>query len=238
MRHAKSPHLAGRWAAPKLRSTRVLRSLAKQDFMSAAARTTKIDTVRHEAVACRRCGLWRNATQTVFGEGPANAELMLVGEQPGDKEDIAGHPFVGPAGAVLDRALKDAKIPRSEVYVTNAVKHFKSIPRGKRRIHQRPNNAEIEACRWWLTQELKLVAPGLVVALGVSAARALLGRLVTISKTRQTLLEGVDGEKVAVTSHPSAILRMIDEAARHEAYELLVKDLAWADQQRRALGKK
>lgn len=136
------------------------------------------------AAQCRRCELWRGATQTVFGEGPASATVVLVGEQPGDKEDLQGHPFVGPAGGMLDRALAEAEIDRAQAYVTNAVKHFKNVPRGRKRIHQRPDRHEIEICRWWLDLELSFVRPRLVVALGASAARALFLRTVTITRER------------------------------------------------------
>jgi DNA polymerase len=174
-----------------------------------------------EAARCERCPLFRNATQTVFGEGPAPAPVMLVGEQPGDSEDKAGLPFVGPAGRILDRALHEAGIDRARVYVTNAVKHFKNIPRGKRRIHQRPDRYEIERCRWWLDQELKLVRPRLVVALGATAASALAGRAVTIGRSRGRVLrlgEHLDG---VVTIHPSYVLRQRDEARQAELLRLI-----------------
>ena len=184
-----------------------------------------LTAAREDAETCRRCPLYRNATQTVFGEGPAHARLVFVGEQPGDQEDLAGKPFVGPAGQLFDRALADAGIDRSRVYVTNAVKHFKFEPRGKRRIHQKPNNAEIEACRWWLDNELGLIKPQLAVALGATAARALTGRDVTISRTRgklMTLREGIEG---FITVHPSFLLRLPDEAAKAREYAHFVADL-------------
>lgn len=177
-----------------------------------------------EAADCRRCPLYRNATQTVFGQGPVTADLMLVGEQPGDREDKAGLPFVGPAGRILDRALREAGIERDSVYVTNAVKHFKNVPRGKRRIHQRPNAYEVERCRWWLNQELKLIKPRLTIALGATAASALAGRTVTISKSRGRLISFRDGIDGFVTVHPSYILRLRDET-REQEYRRLVADL-------------
>jgi uracil-DNA glycosylase family protein len=177
-----------------------------------------------KAEGCRRCPLYRNATQTVFGQGPSAAALMLVGEQPGDAEDKAGVPFVGPAGKILDRALGDAGIDRGKVYVTNAVKHFKNIPRGKRRIHQRPNVYEVERCRWWLDLELALIKPRLTIALGATAASALAGRAVTIARSRGRVINFRDGNDGVVTVHPSYILRLQDERRRME-YRRLVADL-------------
>ena len=180
-----------------------------------------------EATRCTRCPLYRNATQVVFGKGVPRAHLMLVGEQPGDREDQVGLPFVGPAGQVLDKALSEAGIDRAQIYVTNAVKHFKSVPRGKRRIHQKPNRYEIERCRWWLDKELEIVRPRLIVALGATAASALTGKTLTISKVRGrkiSLREGLDG---LVTVHPSYILRLRDEA-KPQAYRGLVADLQLA----------
>ena len=181
--------------------------------------------LREQAMGCRNCHLWADATQTVFGEGPADARILFVGEQPGDQEDLRGRPFVGPAGQLFDRALAEAEIDRGSVYVTNAVKHFKFEPRGKRRIHQKPNNNEIEACRWWLDQELGLIKPRLTVALGATAARALTGRDTTISRARgrlMTLREGVEG---FITVHPSFLLRLPDEQAKAREYRRFVEDL-------------
>ena len=186
-----------------------------------------LDDVRKDAAHCTACDLYRNATQTVFGEGPAPAPVMLVGEQPGDREDLAGHPFVGPAGAVLDRALRAAGIPRSEVYVTNAVKHFRFEQRGKRRIHQKPNTTQIAACRGWLDAELKLVDPKTVVCLGVTAATAVFGKAATIAKLRGRPHD-VGGRRVVVTIHPSALLRVTDEDERVQATEAFVDDLRLA----------
>jgi uracil-DNA glycosylase len=191
----------------------------------ADAEFRSLTAARKAAEECTRCPLYRNATQTVFGEGPAHAALVFVGEQPGDQEDRAGKPFVGPAGQLFDRALSEAGIDRARVYVTNAVKHFKFEPRGKRRIHQKPNNAEIEACRWWLDNELGLIKPQLTVALGATAARALTGRDVTISRSRgkrMTFREGVEG---FITVHPSFLLRLPDAAAKEREYARFVADL-------------
>ncbi len=175
--------------------------------------------------SCTRCPLYRDTTQAVPGVGPTNASFMLVGEQPGDKEDLAGKPFVGPAGRVLDQALHDAGIARNETFITNAVKHFKHEMRGKRRLHKRPNNDEIERCRIWLDYERKLVKPSTIIALGVTAARSLTGRTVTISKVRGNPLTLADGARLIITIHPSALLRIEDESERHAAYRDFVADL-------------
>jgi DNA polymerase len=174
---------------------------------------------------CRRCPLYKDATQAVPGEGRESAHVMLVGEQPGDKEDLAGKPFVGPAGRVLDRALEDAGIPRTEVFVTNAVKHFKHEMRGKRRLHKRPNAYEIERCKIWLDTERTIVKPVAIVALGATAARSLLGRPVTISKVRGQILHLTDGTAAFVTIHPSWLLRIEDEADKEREYKNFVADL-------------
>lgn len=178
-----------------------------------------------EAAACRACPLWEPATQTVFGEGPQAARLMLVGEQPGDQEDLAGRPFVGPAGQMLDRALMEAGIDRAGLYVTNAVKHFKFTLRGKRRLHEKPNNDDIAACNFWLRRETAAVRPALTVALGATAARALLGRTVTISRERGAPIRLENGQTVFVTVHPSYLLRLPDEAAKAREYAAFVADL-------------
>jgi uracil-DNA glycosylase len=186
-----------------------------------------LTALREVAAGCRACDLWRNATQTVFGEGRRTAEVMLIGEQPGDKEDLAGHPFVGPAGRVLDQALNDVRIDREQVYVTNAVKHFKWKARGKRRIHDKPNAAEVAACRPWLDAELATVRPRVVVLLGATAAQALLGRSFRVTKERGKVLEEtVIAPFVVATVHPSSILRAPDGAARHEAEREFRADLA------------
>ena len=197
--------------------------------MPAAA--TLLKTVAKEAASCTLCPLYRNATQTVFGEGAARAPIMLVGEQPGDQEDLAGHPFVGPAGKVLDRAMAEAGLDRKKVYLTNAVKHFKNEPRGKKRLHKRPNRYEVEVCRVWLRQEISLVKPQLILALGVTAAVVLAGRPVVLSRERGRVIELADGQRGMVTTHPSSILRMPDQKARHAAFAALVKDLKAAARQ-------
>lgn len=178
-----------------------------------------------DARCCKRCDLYKYATQTVFGEGPLDARIVFVGEQPGDQEDLAGRPFVGPAGAVFDAALEKAGIDRSSVYVTNAVKHFKFVLRGKRRIHNKPDAGQIEACRWWIEHERELIRPAVTVALGATAARSLVGKLVTISKVRGEPLTLADGSECWVTAHPSSILRAPDEAARKEGKRLFLRDL-------------
>lgn len=179
---------------------------------------------RHDAIECTACPLWKDATQTVFGEGEAHAPIMLVGEQPGDSEDRAGRPFIGPAGRFLDRALIEAGIDREKVYVTNAVKHFKYVPRGKRRMHKKPADAEIAACHQWLARELEFVAPRLIVALGVTAARSLLGRATPIENNRGRVLTFSNNARLLITVHPSALLRIPDEFKR-EAYLRFVADL-------------
>jgi len=183
------------------------------------------EAILKDARDCTRCDLYKFATQTVFGEGPLDASIIFVGEQPGDQEDLAGRPFVGPAGAVFDEALEKAGIDRSTVYVTNAVKHFKFIQRGKRRIHNKPDAGEITACRWWIDQERELIKPAVTVALGATAARSLVGKVVTIGKVRGVPLTLHDGSECWVTVHPSSILRMPDQDARHEARLLFVRDL-------------
>ena len=188
---------------------------------------TDLSHLREAAAACQRCSLWRNATQTVFGEGPVPAKMMLVGEQPGDKEYLAGHPFVGPAGVILDRALNAAGIDRAKVYVTNAVKHFKNEPRGKRRLHKKPNAGEIEACRWWLDEEIALVRPRLTVALGATAAVALMRRPVTIGRLRGEAIE-IESGALWITVHPSYLLRLPDEPSRQCEFARFVKDLEGA----------
>lgn len=192
------------------------------------AASTPLDHARHEIVACRRCALWEHATQPVFGEGPVHARLMLVGEQPGDQEDLAGRPFVGPAGQLLDRALEEAGIDRQAVYVTNAVKHFKFTPRGKRRIHEKPDTTEIAACGVWLNQERQLVQPAVTVLLGASAARAVLGRTVTIGRERGQPITMAERAQALVTVHPSYLLRLPDQAAKTREYGRFVEDLLLA----------
>jgi DNA polymerase len=186
-----------------------------------------IERLREAAQECRGCELWRDATQTVFGDGPAAVRMMLVGEQPGDREDLAGEPFVGPAGGILDRALEAAGIDRGDVYLTNAVKHLRFEERGKRRIHRKPDVAHIEACHPWLEAELERVDPAVVVCLGATAARAVLGRAVRIGEERGTPLEA-GGRQAVVTVHPSSILRLREREERDAALEGLVADLGVA----------
>jgi DNA polymerase len=184
-----------------------------------------LDSLREQASTCRACPLWKNATQTVFGEGPPHAKVMLVGEQPGDKEDLAGHPFVGPAGQMLDRALEEAGIDRAKVYVTNAVKHFKFFPRGKFRLHQKPTTPEIKACRPWYERELATIKPELVVAMGATAAQCVFGKIAPINKNRGRLINLDSGLSALVTVHPSYLLRLPDEEAKAREYERFVHDL-------------
>ena len=182
-------------------------------------------TVCEAAEDCKACHLYKRATQTVFGEGPKGATMMLVGEQPGDYEDVAGKPFVGPAGKIMDRALEEAGIDRSQVYVTNAVKHFKWEPRGKRRIHQKPNSREIAACRPWLEAELRIVKPKLVVAMGATAAQTIFGPSFRVTRERGKVLSSKLAPRVLATVHPSSLLRQPDEASRQREYKLFVTDL-------------
>jgi len=184
-----------------------------------------LDHLREQASHCRACPLWKDATQTVFGEGPKAARVMLVGEQPGDKEDLAGRPFVGPAGQMLDRALEQAGLDRRQTYVTNAVKHFKFFPRGKIRLHQKPTSPEIRACRPWYEQELAAVKPQLVVAMGATAAQCVFGKTTPINKNRGRLIDLDGGLKALVTVHPSYLLRLPDEAAKRQEFARFVEDL-------------
>jgi DNA polymerase len=184
-----------------------------------------LGSVRDVASGCKACDLYKRGTQTVFGEGPRKAEVMLVGEQPGDAEDLAGHPFVGPAGKLLDKALEQAGIDRQLVYVTNVVKHFKWEPRGKRRIHAKPNAGEIRACRPWLETEIALVKPRVLVCLGATAAQALLGKAFKVSQERGRFVESSLAPIVTATVHPSSILRATDDDARREEMRRFVDDL-------------
>jgi len=179
-------------------------------------------------MGCRGCHLWERATQTVFGEGHPGLEVMLVGEQPGDQEDRHGHPFVGPAGRILNFALEKAGIDRSQVYVTNAVKHFKFEPRGKRRIHKKPNMQEIRACRPWLEAEIDVVQPKVIVCLGATAAQSLLGSQFRLTESRGRLLPSPFGQAVLATVHPSSLLRAPDETTRRIGLEMFVHDLVVA----------
>jgi DNA polymerase len=177
---------------------------------------------------CRRCDLWRNATHGVAGEGPSHAKLLFVGEQPGDQEDLAGRPFVGPAGQVFDKALAAAGVPRAETYVTNAVKHFKHELRGKRRLHKTPNPGEVTACRWWLDAERRLIRPRVVVMLGATAGLGVMGKATPIGKLRQQALQLPDQAQGVVTYHPSYLLRIPDPEGKAKAYDMFVEDLKFA----------
>jgi len=187
--------------------------------------TMSWSAMREAAKDCDACHLYKRATQTVFGEGPKSATMMLVGEQPGDYEDVAGKPFVGPAGKIMDQALEEAGIDRSQVYVTNAVKHFKWEPRGKRRIHQKPNSREIAACRPWLEAELRIVKPKLVVAMGATAAQTIFGPGFRVTRERGKVLSSKLAPRVLATVHPSSLLRQPDEESRQREYEHFVSDL-------------
>lgn len=187
--------------------------------------TADLRKLRAAAAQCAACPLYRNATQTVFGEGPRNAGAVFVGEQPGDQEDVQGRPFVGPAGKLLDRALAEAGIDRSAVYVTNAVKHFKWEPRGKRRLHQKPNAREIAACRPWLKAELAAIRPKVLVCLGATAAKTILGPGARAMRDRGKILESPFAKQTILTVHPSSLLRAPDEESRRANYELFVADL-------------
>lgn len=195
--------------------------------ISVAVTHESLDQLRESAGGCRACELWKHATQTVFGEGTPHASIVFVGEQPGDREDIEGHPFVGPAGKVLDKALEEAGIKREDVYVTNVVKHFKWNPaeRGKRRIHKKPRAIEIRACRPWLDAEIEIVRPKIVVCLGATAAQALLGRNFSVTRERGHPVASSFDANVVATVHPSSILRAPDEAARKDQMRAFVRDL-------------
>ena len=197
--------------------------MAQDQLFGTEART--LDELRAEAADCKACDLWKTGTQTVFGEGEPSAEIVFVGEQPGDKEDVAGRPFVGPAGRVLDEALEAAGIDRSLAYVTNAVKHFKWVARGKRRIHQKPNAAELAACRPWLDAELAVLQPKVLVPLGATAAQALLGRQFRVTKQRGVPVESDLAPYVVATVHPSSILRQETDEDREAAMKDLIADL-------------
>jgi uracil-DNA glycosylase len=184
-----------------------------------------VDALRDAAARCTGCDLYKNATQTVFGEGPERARIMLVCEQPGDAEDLAGHPFVGPAGRLLDRCLVEARIDRKQTYVTNVVKHFKWVPRGPRRIHSKPSAIEIEACFPWLEAEISVVKPRVIVALGATAAQALFGRAFRVTRDRGRLVPFALAPRALATVHPSALLRAPDEETRRREIERFIEDL-------------
>jgi len=214
---ATEPHKSQKRLEPSMTSRR--------EVLGSDIETGDIASLREEAAGCRACPLWKDATQTVFGEGPPHARIMLVGEQPGDKEDLAGKPFVGPAGQMLDRALQEAGIDRSKVYVTNAVKHFKFVPRGKIRLHQKPGTPEIRACRPWYERELAAIKPALVVAMGATAAQSVFGRITPINKNRGQLIALEHGIQALVTVHPSYLLRLPDADAKAHEYQRFVDDL-------------
>src|SRR3954452_15896654 len=197
---------------------------AKQASMAPVPPTRDLKTLAQAAKGCRACPLWKRGTQTVFGEGRRGARILFVGEQPGDKEDLEGRPFVGPAGAVLDKALEEAGIDRNTVYVSNAVKHFKWEPRGKRRIHKKPNAMEIAACRPWLDAEIEAVRPEVIVCLGATAAQALLGKQFRVTKSRGEIIES-EGKTMLATVHPSSILRAPDDETRRLERHKFVEDL-------------
>jgi uracil-DNA glycosylase family protein len=192
---------------------------------SSVLRITSHRALRVAEAACTRCPLYKNATQVVPGEGPARAQIMMVGEQPGDQEDLRGNPFVGPAGRMLDRAIRESGLDRTAIFITNAVKHFKFELRGKRRLHKRPNAYEIDRCRIWLDYERALVKPTLIVALGATAARSLTGKILTLSKMRGDIIELPDGGRGLVTIHPSWLLRMDDADQKAAEFDRFVADL-------------
>lgn len=204
-------------------------NMQKLELMPASPKpkSDQIDTLREEAAGCRACPLWKDATQTVFGEGPANAEVMFVGEQPGDQEDLAGKPFVGPAGQLFDKAIAEVGIKRGKTYITNAVKHFKFVPRGKRRIHQKPNTSEIKICRQWFERERGIVRPKLIVALGATAAYSVFGKAMPVQKSCGEIVKLADGTHALITVHPSFLLRVLPEDRERE-YKAFLRDLTIA----------
>lgn len=216
--------------APSEPSRRVVRQAQRlsRDASFEEGAPTTLEEIAAGVDFCRRCELWRDATQGVAGEGPAKAKLMFVGEQPGDQEDLAGQPFVGPAGKVLDRALADAGVPRGETYVTNAVKHFRHELRGKRRIHQTPTAGHVSACRWWLDAERRIVRPRVIVALGATAVQGVFGKTIPIGKNRGQAFQLPDQAQGVVTYHPSFLLRVPDAEAKAKAYGDFVEDLKFA----------
>lgn len=210
----------------------------KEEQTSAAEFLPKrrdLESLRAAARSCEGCDLYKNATQTVFGEGAENANILLVGEQPGDMEDRQGHPFVGPAGRMLDKALAEARISRDEVYITNAVKHFRWIQRGKRRLHQKPAARQIMACKPWLEAEMESIHPKLVVCLGATAAHSILGRVVPIRQARGKFFNGQRGEAVFITIHPSAIFRQREKSEREQEYHRFVADMRLVERKLRGM---
>jgi DNA polymerase len=211
--------MAARWSEPEL----PLFGAKRINDPEAA-----LKRLANEASACTRCELYRNATQTVFGEGPADAAMMLVGEQPGDQEDVTGRPFVGPAGRVLDAALEAAGISRKSVYITNAVKHFKNEPRGRRRLHKKPDTGEIDICRFWLDNEIAIVRPRIVVALGATAARGLMRKSLAVNANRGRIIALPGGGQGLITVHPSYLLRIEEERDKRREFDRFVTDLGIA----------
>lgn len=199
--------------------------MSKRRLSKKSAARASLAELRRAARDCKACDLWKRATQTVFGDGRSSAKIMIIGEQPGNQEDLEGRPFVGPAGKLLDAALVEAKIERNDVYVTNAVKHFKWEPRGKRRIHKKPNSTEIAACRPWLEKEIDVLRPKIIVCLGATAAQSLLGRDFRVTQHRGELIESTWAPFVMATVHPSSILRVPDAEARHIEMKRFVDDL-------------
>lgn len=199
--------------------------------MAQPPNTRSVEELREAAASCHGCDLWEHATQTVFGEGDGHARVMLVGEQPGDQEDLSGKPFVGPAGRLLDKALGEAGIDRSRVYVTNAVKHFRWVRRGKRRLHEKPSATQVRACRPWLESEIEAVRPRTIVLLGATAAQSVMGPDFRVSRQRGEVLSSPFGVPVVATVHPSSILRAADEASRDAALEAFISDLRVAARQ-------
>lgn len=194
-----------------------------------------LESLRDAARSCEGCDLYKNATQTVFGEGPRSAAVMFVGEQPGDIEDLKGHPFVGPAGRLLDKALAEARIPRDEVYITNAVKHFRWIQRGKRRLHQKPLIRQVVACKPWLEAEIQAVHPKVVVCLGATAAQAMAGRIVRIMQERGTFLDGDSGAAIFITIHPSSIYRLQEKDEQEKEYRRFVGEVKLVQRKLRSI---
>ena len=194
-----------------------------------------LESLRAAARSCKGCDLYKNATQTVFGEGPKDASVMLVGEQPGDMEDRQGHPFVGPAGRLLDKALAEAHIPRDEVYITNAVKHFRWIQRGKRRLHQKPLIRQVVACKPWLEAEIQAIHPKVVVCLGATAAQSMMGRIVRITQERGKFLDGDSGAAVFVTIHPSSIYRLREKDEQEKEFRRFVAEMKTVQRRLRSI---
>jgi DNA polymerase len=215
-------------SSPNPRLDKTLARLGRDHAFDEGFVPSNLDELDRAVQACRRCPLWRDATQGVCGEGPRKAAVMIVGEQPGDQEDLSGHPFVGPAGKVMDAALEEAGIDREDVFVTNAVKHFKHEPRGKRRLHKTPNASEVRACRWWLDAERRIVKPRVIVTLGATAALGVLGRKVVVTQERGQAVEVADGARMLPTVHPSYLLRIPDKAAKAAERDRFVADLKQA----------